>query len=126
MLKERPNPKDRPFTFFSLSDDNDAIEWMKQAEEVAPYAAEIDDYVEETKEVLGDQGNAFCYSFGMHLVASLAGAIDDLVLDNLDEACLDVIVLLLKKKISQEKYNNNKKYLSYFLFLTNETKRKYY
>ena len=34
ILKNRPNPEQNPMTFLSCTDDDDAVEWMKDTEEV--------------------------------------------------------------------------------------------
>ena len=86
MLINRPNPAQNPFTFLSCTDDDAQVEWMKECEEAAPYCAELDDYYDESREVLGDQGKAFPYTFGMHLVCQLVAAFNPDDLDALDES----------------------------------------
>ena len=66
LIINRPNPQNNPFTFMSCTNDDDAVEWMKTTEEVAPYCTEFDDYGDEAREVLKDQGKAFPYSFGVN------------------------------------------------------------
>ena len=86
MLVGRPNPAQNPFTFLSCTNEDAAVEWMKECEEVAPYCAEFDDFGDEAREVLKDQGNAFPYTFGMHLVCQLVAAFNPDDLDALDES----------------------------------------
>ena len=52
----------------------------------APYCAEFDDYQDESREVLQDQGKAFPYSFGLHLVAQIVAAFNPHDLDAMDES----------------------------------------
>ena len=67
MLINRPSPERSPFTFMSCTGNDDDVEWMKECEEKAPYCSEFDDYGDESREILKDQGKAFPYSFGLHL-----------------------------------------------------------
>jgi hypothetical protein len=86
LLITRPNPQLSPFTFMSCTNDTAQVQWMKEAEEAAPYCAELDDFHEESNEVLGDQGRAFPFSFGMYLVAQLVAAFNPDDLDAMDES----------------------------------------
>lgn len=86
MLMNRPNPERNPFTFFSCTNQDDQVEWMKDCEERAPYCAEFDDYLDESREILKDQGQAFPYSFGLHLVAQIVAAFNPHDLDAMDES----------------------------------------
>jgi len=86
MIIHRPAPHNNPFTFMSCTDQDDQVEWMKTTEEKAPYCAELDDYLDEAREVLKDQGSAFPYSFGLHLVAQIVTAFNPHDLDALDES----------------------------------------
>eukprot|EP00977_Amphora_coffeiformis_P019371 scaffold7190_cov193-Amphora_coffeaeformis.AAC.6 len=86
LLLHRPNPERNPFTFMSCTNDDSATEWMKDAEEIAPYCSEFDDYLDESREVLRDQGKAFPYSYGLHLVAQLVAAFNPDDLDAMDES----------------------------------------
>jgi len=86
LLVNRRDPSRNPFTFMSCTNDDEATEWMKECEEAAPYCAELDDYLAECAEVLGDQGKAFPFSYGTYLVASLVGAMCPDDLDAMDEA----------------------------------------
>ena len=47
------------------------VEWMKDVEEAAPYCSEADDYDDEAREVLRDQGAALPFSKGFHLDLSV-------------------------------------------------------
>lgn len=86
MLIRRPNPAQNPFTFLSCTNEDEAVEWMKECEEAAPFCSEFDDYQDEAREVLKDQGKAFPYTYGMHLVGQLVGAFNPHDLDALDES----------------------------------------
>jgi hypothetical protein len=84
-IMHRPAPQDNPFTFFSCTNQDDQVEWMKTIEEPS-YCAEFDDYLDESREVLKDQGKAFPYSFGLHLVAQIVAAFNPHDLDAMDES----------------------------------------
>jgi hypothetical protein len=86
MIIHRPAPQNNPFTFVSCTDQDDQVEWMKTTEEKAPFCSEFDDYLDEAREVLKDQGSAFPYSFGLHLVAQIVAAFNPHDLDALDES----------------------------------------
>lgn len=86
ILKARNNPAENPVTFLSCTNDDDAVEWMKDAEEVAPYCSEADDFADEAREVLKDQGVALPYSKGFHLICELVAAMNPDDLDALDES----------------------------------------
>lgn len=86
LLVNRPNPEMNPFTFMSCTNEDAATEWMKECEEAAPYCAELDDYMDESREILRDQGKAFPYSFGLHLVAQIVAAFNPHDLDAMDES----------------------------------------
>ena len=59
---------------------------MKEAEEVVPYCSEFDDYIDESEEILRDQGKAFPYSYGLHLCGQLVAAFNPHDLDAMDES----------------------------------------
>lgn len=86
MLINRQNPEKNPFTFLSCTNDDAAVEWMKECEEAAPFCAELDDFVTETNEVLLDQGRAFPYSYGVYLISELVAAFNPDDLDAMDES----------------------------------------
>mmetsp|Transcript_7856 Transcript_7856/g.16405 ORF Transcript_7856/g.16405 Transcript_7856/m.16405 type:complete len:437 (+) Transcript_7856:243-1553(+) len=86
MLLHRPSPERNPFTFMSCTNNDSDVEWMKECEEKAPFCAEFDDYMDESREILKDQGQAFPYSFGLHLVAQIVAAFNPHDLDALDES----------------------------------------
>jgi len=86
MLVQRPNPEMNPMTFISCTNEDDQVEWMKDAEEVAPYCSESDDFHDEAAEVLRDQGPALPFSQGFHLVAQLVAAMNPDDLDAMDES----------------------------------------
>ncbi|OEU06632.1 hypothetical protein FRACYDRAFT_272692 [Fragilariopsis cylindrus CCMP1102] len=73
-------------TFLSCTDDDDAVEWMKDTEEIAPYCSESDDFADEAREVLKDQGAALPYSKGFHLICQLVAAMNPDDLDAMDES----------------------------------------
>jgi len=86
MLCDRDNPAGNPITFLSCTNDNAAVEWMKDAEEVVPYCSEADDFHEEANEVLRDQGTALPFSMGFYIVCSLVAAMNPDDLDAMDES----------------------------------------
>ena len=86
LLASRPAPERNPFTFVSCTDNDDYTEWMKECEEVAPYCAEMDDFLAEAREVLRDQGAAFPFTYGLYLAAMVVGAMCPDDLDALDES----------------------------------------
>jgi len=85
MLCDRPNPAGNPITFLSCTNDDQAVEWMKDAEEVVPYCSEADDFHDEANEVLRDQGAALPFSMGFYIVCSLVAAMNPDDLDAMDE-----------------------------------------
>jgi len=87
MLIARPNPEGNPMTFISCTNEDDQVEWMKDAEEVAPYCSESDDFRDEAAEVLRDQGAALPFSRGFHLIGQLVSAMNPDDLDAMDESC---------------------------------------
>jgi len=106
-LLHRPNPAKNPFTFISCTNEDEAVEWMKEAEELAPYCAELDDYEDEAREILHDQGKAFPYSFGLHLVATLVAAHCPSDLDAMDESVpftKATLEDLMGYQVSEEEY----------------------
>lgn len=86
LLIHRANPVTNPFTFISCTNNDEDTEWMKQCEEIAPYCAEFDDYQDEAREILKDQGKAFPCSFGLYLVAQIVAAFNPHDLDAMDES----------------------------------------
>lgn len=86
LITNRLNPERNPITFLSCSNEDSEVEWMKEVEEIAPYCAELDDYVAEKQEVLTDQGTAFPYTKGLWMVSQLVAAINPMDLDALDES----------------------------------------
>ena len=86
MLVQRPNPEGNPMTFISCTNEDAQVEWMKDAEEVAPYCSESDDFRDEANEVLRDQGAALPFSKGFHLIAQLVAAMNPDDLDAMDES----------------------------------------
>lgn len=86
LLMYRAQPERNPFTFLSCTDQDGDTEWMKGCEETAPYCSEFDDYIDESDEILRDQGKAFPYSYGLHLVGQLVAAFNPHDLDAMDES----------------------------------------
>ena len=86
MLVYRPNPERNPVTFMSCTGNDADVEWMKECEERAPYCSEFDDYGDESREILKDQGISFPYSFGLHVVAQIVAAFNPTDLDAMDES----------------------------------------
>jgi hypothetical protein len=86
MLVQRPNPEGNPMTFISCTNEDDQVEWMKDAEEVAPYCSESDDFRDEAREVMRDQGMALPFSKGFHLIGQLVAAMNPDDLDAMDES----------------------------------------
>ena len=86
LLVQRAEPEKNPFTFMSCTNQDSATEWMKECEEIAPYCSEFDDYMDESREILKDQGKAFPYSYGLHLVAQIVAAFNPHDLDAMDES----------------------------------------
>jgi hypothetical protein len=82
----RQNPEGNPVTFMSCTNDDAAVEWMKDCEEVAPYCSESDDFGDEAREVLRDQGAALPFSKGFHLICQLVAAMNPDDLDAMDES----------------------------------------
>ena len=86
ILRHRENPSGNPVTFISCTNEDDQVEWMKDAEEVVAYCSEFDDYKDESLEILKDQGAALPYTPGFHLIATLVGAMNPDDLDSMDES----------------------------------------
>jgi hypothetical protein len=86
ILTNRQNPSANPMTFLSCTNEDEQVEWMKDAEEVVPYCSECDDFKDESAEVLKDQGPALPYSYGFYLVSCLVGAMNPDDLDAMDES----------------------------------------
>lgn len=86
LLTHRPHPEKNPFTFMSCTGNDADVEWMKECEEKAPFCSEFDDYNDESREIIKDQGQAFPYSFGLHLVAQIVAAFNPNDLDAMDES----------------------------------------
>uniref|UniRef100_A0A7S1UXM7 VWFA domain-containing protein n=1 Tax=Grammatophora oceanica TaxID=210454 RepID=A0A7S1UXM7_9STRA len=86
ILKSRQDPQGNPITFISVTNQDADVEWMKDAEEVVPYCSESDDFGDEMKEVLRDQGAALPYTKGFHLICQLVAAMNPDDLDAMDES----------------------------------------
>jgi len=86
IITHRTNPAQNPITFLSCTGEDEQVEWMKDCEEVAPYCAECDDFGDESREVLGDQGIALPYTRGFWLICQLVAAMNPDDLDAMDES----------------------------------------
>lgn len=86
LLVNRSDPEQNPVTFVSCTNEDEAVEWMKDAEEIAPYCSESDDFNDEAKEVLRDQGLVLPFSKGFHLICQLVAAMNPDDLDAMDES----------------------------------------
>lgn len=86
ILQNRQNPAGNPVTFLSCTNEDEQVEWMKDAEEVVPYCSESDDFADEAAEVLRDQGAALPYTKGFHLICQLVAAMNPDDLDAMDES----------------------------------------
>jgi hypothetical protein len=121
MVMNRERPQDNPITLVSCTNEDDQVEWMKQLEEAAPFTAEIDDFEDERREVLGDQGLVFPFTNGFYLIALIVGAMNPYDLDAMDESIpftkysLDTLLGV--------RYSD-KEYFSYFDCFVNTQKRK--
>ena len=86
ILKHRQDPVSNPITFISCTNEDDQVEWMKDAEEVCPFCSESDDFRDEGLEVLKDQGAALPYTKGFHIICTLVAAMNPDDLDAMDES----------------------------------------
>ena len=86
ILRHRQDPANNPVTFISCTNEDDQVEWMKDAEEHVPYCSEFDDFKDEGLEILKDQGAALPYTKGFHLVCTLVAAVNPDDLDSMDES----------------------------------------
>jgi len=86
IVKNRQEPQQNPLTFLSCTNEDEAVEWMKDCEEVAPYCSESDDFGDESREVLEDQGEALPYTRGFWLICQLVAAMNPDDLDAMDES----------------------------------------
>ena len=87
LIRTRANPERNPLTLMSCTNEDSAVEWMKEIEELAPFVSELDDYMDEREEVMGDQGSAFPFTKGFWLISQLVAAINPDDLDAIDENC---------------------------------------
>ncbi|KAG7366136.1 hypothetical protein IV203_028806 [Nitzschia inconspicua] len=86
IIKNRANPASNPVTFISCTNEDEQVEWMKDCEEIAPYCSESDDFDDESREVLTDQGAALPYTRGFWLICQLVAAMNPDDLDAMDES----------------------------------------
>lgn len=107
MVKHRSDPQGNPLTFLSCTNEDDQVAWMKTLEEEAPFCAEYDDFEDEAREVAYDQGKAFPFTRGFHLIGQLVGAMYPNDLDAMDESIPFTkwtLENLLGVQMSQEEY----------------------
>lgn len=86
LVLHRSNPENNPLTFISCTNDDEAVEWMKDTEEIAPFCSESDDFADEAREVAKDQGVGLPFSKGFHLICQLVAAMNPEDLDAMDES----------------------------------------
>jgi len=86
IVKNRRDPAMNPMTFISCTNEDAQVEWMKEAEEIAPYCSESDDFDDEYREVVTDQGQALPYTRGFWLICQLVAAMNPDDLDAMDES----------------------------------------
>lgn len=86
IVRNRQDPAMNPLTFISCTNEDEAVEWMKDCEEVAPFCSESDDFGDESREVLEDQGEALPYTRGFWLICQLVAAMNPDDLDAMDES----------------------------------------
>jgi hypothetical protein len=94
LVINRQNPINTPITFLSCTGDDEQVEWMKELEEKALFCSEYDDYEDEKREVLGDQGEAMPFTRGFHLIGSLVAAMNPNDLD----AMVFLIALIIRTR----------------------------
>jgi len=121
MLVQRPDPEQNPLTFISCTNEDEAVEWMKDAEEIAPFCSESDDFEDEAREVLKDQGKALPFSKGFHLITTLVAAMNPDDLDAMDE-CVPFTKFTLDNLLGFE--SNNDTYRHYFECFQDAQKRR--
>ncbi len=85
LIAKRFDPKSNPLALITCTNDNKMSKWMKKIEEDADYVSEIDDFKQERKEVLKDQGPAFPFTKGFWYLCQLVAAMNPDDLDALDE-----------------------------------------
>lgn len=86
LVMTRNDPESNPITFISCTNEDEAVEWMKDAEEISPYCSESDDFRDEAREVVRDQGVALPFSKGFHLICQLVAVLCPDDLDAMDES----------------------------------------
>lgn len=86
LLLQRSSPESNPITFVSCTNEDEAVEWMKDAEEIAPFCSESDDFNDEAREIMKDQGVGLPFSKGFHLICQLVAAMNPEDLDAMDES----------------------------------------
>lgn len=107
LVRHRKNPQFNALTFMSCTDKTHEAQWMKDIEAVAPFTAELDDYLSERDEVISAQGSAFPFSKGFWLLCHLVAAINPYDLDAMDEDTpfsKYTLDNLLGRKLTNEEY----------------------
>lgn len=83
LLLNRRRPEGNPTTFISCSDYYDEeTKWMEELEVQVPFCSFVEDYRMELSKVLRNQGGAFPYTYGFHIVRQLVGAINPTFFEN--------------------------------------------
>lgn len=81
----RRNPSNDPVCLIACTDNDSDTEWMSGLDEQYPSVAEIDDFRDESAQVMAKQGPLFPYSYGLWLISLIVAAINPNDLDILDE-----------------------------------------
>lgn len=121
IVRNRQDPEMNPITFLSCTNEDEAVEWMKECEEIALFCSESDDYADESREVLGDQGEALPYTRGFWLICQLVAAMNPDDLDAMDES-VPLTKMTLDNLLGIQ--HNDETYKYYFdAFVRNQQKR---
>jgi len=84
-LVTKRSPWQMPLFLNACSNNSVDVEWMNEVEEVAEACSAMDDFIEEQKEVRGDQGAYFPYNEGLFHGCRMVGALFPNDLDAMDE-----------------------------------------
>lgn len=124
IVKNRPEPEMNPVTFLSCTNEDEAVEWMKECEEVALFCSESDDFGDESREVMKDQGEALPYTRGFWLICQLVAAMNPDDLDAMDES-VPMTKMTLDNLLGIQ--HNEESYKHYFdCFIRNQYSRVVY
>lgn len=106
-LNNRRDAKNCPITLLSCTDNDNEAEWMKELEEHGPFISEVDDYEDERREIIHDQGQIFPFSFGFYVICLLVSCIypDDLdALDDSKPITKFTLTDLMGRQLTDEEY----------------------